>query len=133
MNYTDGPYATAPAKQVADTQYPVVISRGRITHDEILQFKADLVTYHAKRMTNHKSDEQYFKLTYDVPTPDQGRDPLISPTGYQLVQEIRNHLVAEFPSITVRPRTVDESEQRRASKLTAWAQGFWQHVDLTQI
>lgn len=131
MNYTEGPYATVPA--VDESTFPsngVSVTRGRITQDEILQFKADLVTYHSRRLSIHKEDEQYFKLTYNVPTPDQGRDPLISPTGYQLVQEIINHIVAEFPTIDIRPRTVDESENVRASKLTAWINGFWQHVDL---
>ncbi len=140
MNYADGPYATGlphtpgPNQNIrVDGGDTLTVHRGRISKADILQFKTDLVSYHARRLAVHRSDEQYFKLTYDVPTPDQGADPLISPTGYQLVQEIINHLIAEFPTINVRPRTVDESENTRASRLTAWANGFWQHVDLTYI
>ena len=107
-------------------------ARPRVTMQEILDLKSSYSQWHSRRIAQHKEDMTYFNLTYPVPSPDS-KSPLKSPSGYQVVEQLINHLVAEYPTFHVMPRTSDESEQKKAGKLTSWVGGFWRRVELSKI
>jgi hypothetical protein len=104
----------------------------RPTFDELVALKNDYMDYHQRRIGNHRQDEQFFRMRYDVPSPD-GRTPLYSPSAYQIVEELINHVAAETPTFNILKRNPDEDEIKRAEKLTAWINGFWKMADITKI
>lgn len=104
----------------------------RPTMAELISLKQDYVDYHQRRIGINRQEEIFFKLKYDVPSPD-GKSPLYSPAAYQIVEELINHVAAENPIFNILKRNPDESEIKRAEKLTSWINGYWQSVDLTKI
>jgi len=104
----------------------------RPTMDEVVSLKSDYMDYHARRISQNRQDELFFKMKFQVPSPD-GRSPLIAPSAYQIVEELINHVAAENPIFNVLKRTQDESEIRRAEKLTAWINGYWQSAEITLL
>lgn len=107
-------------------------SRPRPSMDEIIDLKSDYTDWHQRRIQKHREDESFFTLQYEIPSPD-GRSALKSPSGYQVVEDLINHMVAEYPTFNVMPRSQDESELRRSGKLTSWVGGFWRKIELTRI
>ncbi len=97
--------------------------------EEILRLKQQYMSWHARRIAEHKKDQTYFDLEYPVPTPT-GIDPLIVPTARTMVEELINHLIAEIPILNVFPRNADERAISQAGKLTVWLNGFWHAIDL---
>jgi hypothetical protein len=104
----------------------------RPTMDELVALKNDYMDYHQRRVGMHRTDEVFFRLKYDVPSPD-GRSPLYSPSGYQIVEDLINHVAAEDPAFNVLKRNADEDEIRRAEKQTSWVNGFWKASEITKL
>lgn len=104
----------------------------RPTMEELYTLKNDYVGYHQRRIMVNREEEVFFKLQYQVPSPD-GRSPLYSPAAYQIVEEMINHVAAENPTFNVLKRNEDEAEVKRSEKLTSWINGFWQSQDITLL
>jgi hypothetical protein len=107
-------------------------TRYRPEMEELYALKSDYASYHGRRLSQHKEDEVFYRLKYPVPSPD-GRSALYSPAGYQIVQDLTNHVAAEFPTFNVLKRNMDEKEINRSEKLTAWLNGYWHATNLTLL
>lgn len=100
--------------------------------DELLRLKTDYTDWHQRRLMQHREDEDFFKLEYPVPTPD-GKSTLISPSAYQTVEELINHVAAELPFFTVFPKNATQSALDLARKHTHWINGVWDVCLLSRL